>query len=69
VVRDPAVHRAILCEVRDAAGGLGLAMVRLTASPLIGPAGNREFLGEFRRKGTPVDEERIAAVVGEGAQP
>lgn len=66
VVRDPAVHREVLREVRDAAETLGLGMMRLTASPLLGPAGNREFLAEFRRCGTAVDDERIAAVVGEG---
>ena len=66
VVRDPAIHRAILREVRDASSELGLAMVALTASPLLGPAGNREFLAEFRTTGTPVGDERIDAVVGEG---
>ncbi|MDE2482632.1 MAG: TlyA family RNA methyltransferase [bacterium] len=66
VVRDPAVHRAILREVRDAARELGLAMIALTASPLLGPAGNREFLGEFVPHGVPLDDERIDAVVGEG---
>ncbi len=65
VVRDPAVHRAILREVRDAAAELGLAMTTLVASPLLGPAGNREFLGEFQTQGTPITDERIDAVVGE----
>lgn len=65
VVRDPAVHRAVLGEVRDAASTLGLAGVGLVASPLLGPAGNREFLMEFRRSGIPVDDARIDAVVGE----
>jgi 23S rRNA (cytidine1920-2'-O)/16S rRNA (cytidine1409-2'-O)-methyltransferase len=66
VVRDPAVHRQILREVRDGARELGLAMVALTASPLLGPAGNREFLGDFRFEGDAVGDERIDAVVGEG---
>lgn len=66
VVRDPAVHRDILKEVRDAASDLGLVLVGLTASPLLGPAGNREFLGDFRTSGNGIGEERIAAVVGEG---
>jgi len=66
VVRDPNVHRAVLREVRDAAGELGLPIVAVTASPLWGPAGNREFLAELRRHGAPVDDERIDAVVGEG---
>lgn len=66
VVRDPAVHRDVLREVRDAASDLGLAMVAVTSSPLLGPAGNREFLADFRVGGDAVDDERIAAVVGEG---
>ncbi len=67
VVRDPAVHRAILREVRDAAVELGLAMVALVASPLLGPAGNREFLAEFVPCGVAIPDERIDAVVGEGS--
>lgn len=66
VVRDPAVHRAVLREVRDAASALGLHAVALAASPLLGPAGNREFLMEFRREGTVIDDARIDEVVGEG---
>ncbi len=67
VVRDPAVHRDVLREVREAALGLGLGMVALTESPLLGPAGNREFLGDFRADGVPVDDKRIDEVVGEAA--
>ncbi|MHB8147905.1 MAG: TlyA family RNA methyltransferase [Vulcanimicrobiaceae bacterium] len=65
VVRDPQVHRAVLREVRDAAVALGLAPVNLVASPLLGPAGNREFLMEVRRHGIAFDDERIERVVGE----
>ncbi len=43
VVRDAAVHRAILHEVRDAVRSLGLAIVQLVASGLRGPSGNVEF--------------------------
>jgi 23S rRNA (cytidine1920-2'-O)/16S rRNA (cytidine1409-2'-O)-methyltransferase len=67
VVRDPQVHRAVIREVRDAAHMLGLATVALVASPLLGPAGNREFLIELRRSGTPIADERIDQVVGEGS--
>ena len=66
VVRDPAVHRAVLREVRDGAAALGLPMAALIASPLLGPAGNREFLAELRAGATPIDDERIDRVVGEG---
>jgi 23S rRNA (cytidine1920-2'-O)/16S rRNA (cytidine1409-2'-O)-methyltransferase len=60
------VHRAVLREVRDAAGTLGLPIAALIASPLLGPAGNREFLAELRAGAAPIDDERIDRVVGEG---
>jgi 23S rRNA (cytidine1920-2'-O)/16S rRNA (cytidine1409-2'-O)-methyltransferase len=66
VVRDPQVHRAVLHEVRDAAALSGLLVTSLIASPLRGPAGNREFLIELRREGTPIADERIDRIVGEG---
>jgi 23S rRNA (cytidine1920-2'-O)/16S rRNA (cytidine1409-2'-O)-methyltransferase len=66
VVRDPQVHRAVLREVRDAAAELGLAAVDVTGSPLLGPAGNREFLMRLRWDGRPLDDAKIDAVVGEG---
>lgn len=67
VVRDAAVHRQILVEVSDAALALGLVPVALVASALRGPAGNREFLMELRREGTPLPARRIAEVVAEGS--
>lgn len=66
VVRDPAVHRAVLREVRDAMASLGLAAVDVTGSPLLGPAGNREFLIRLRWDGTPVTDAKIDEVVDEG---
>ncbi len=45
VVRDPAIHRRVLEEVVRAAADLGLTLRGLMVSPLLGPAGNREFLG------------------------
>jgi 23S rRNA (cytidine1920-2'-O)/16S rRNA (cytidine1409-2'-O)-methyltransferase len=65
VVRDPHVHRAVLREVRDAMTGLGLHAVALTPSPLLGPAGNREFLMRIRRDGTVLDDAAVDAVVDE----
>jgi 23S rRNA (cytidine1920-2'-O)/16S rRNA (cytidine1409-2'-O)-methyltransferase len=44
VVRDPVVHRRVLREVARTAAGLGLGTRAVIASPIQGPAGNREFL-------------------------
>lgn len=63
VVRDPEVHRAILREVRDAMEPLGLGVLALVASPLLGPAGNREFLMQIRAGDTLLDDAQIDAVV------
>ena len=43
VVRDPAVHRAVLERLAAAAASLALWPRDVVASPLRGPAGNREF--------------------------
>ena len=48
VVRDPALHRAVLERIAALAPGLGLATAGMTASPLLGPMGNREFLIHLR---------------------
>lgn len=44
VVRDPAVHREVLEGVAARAAALGLDVLDVVASPLLGPQGNREFL-------------------------
>jgi 23S rRNA (cytidine1920-2'-O)/16S rRNA (cytidine1409-2'-O)-methyltransferase len=44
VVRDPAVWRRCLDEVVEVATGLGWTAAGACASPLLGPAGNVEFL-------------------------
>jgi len=43
VVRDPAVHAAVLRRVIEHATALGLEPRGVVASPLLGPEGNREF--------------------------
>jgi 23S rRNA (cytidine1920-2'-O)/16S rRNA (cytidine1409-2'-O)-methyltransferase len=65
VVRDAETHRAVLREIRAAAIGLGLVPEALVASPLLGPAGNREFLMLLTRTGAPIEDARIDAVVDE----
>jgi 23S rRNA (cytidine1920-2'-O)/16S rRNA (cytidine1409-2'-O)-methyltransferase len=43
VVRDPLVHRAVVERIRAHATSLGLRVADEVESPLLGPAGNREF--------------------------
>jgi hypothetical protein len=44
---------------------LGLVVTDLVASPLLGPAGNREFLIRLRRAGVAIEDARIDLVVAE----
>jgi 23S rRNA (cytidine1920-2'-O)/16S rRNA (cytidine1409-2'-O)-methyltransferase len=44
VIRDPAVHRAIVEDILTTAVSLGYAVKGLLRSPLLGPKGNVEFL-------------------------
>ncbi|MFA5027395.1 MAG: TlyA family RNA methyltransferase [Candidatus Methylomirabilota bacterium] len=62
VVRDPAVHREVLERVAAVADGLGLSLRGLTASPLLGPMGNREFLVHLGRDAGVADP--AAAIAG-----
>jgi 23S rRNA (cytidine1920-2'-O)/16S rRNA (cytidine1409-2'-O)-methyltransferase len=63
VVRDPAVHRAILGEVATAVEALGAVPVAVMRSPLRGPAGNVEFFVLIRRHGERVAEALLDEVV------
>jgi 23S rRNA (cytidine1920-2'-O)/16S rRNA (cytidine1409-2'-O)-methyltransferase len=65
VVRDPAVHAAILREVRAALEALGVHVIEACASPLRGPAGNVEFFYRIARDGAPVGDARLDALVAE----
>jgi 23S rRNA (cytidine1920-2'-O)/16S rRNA (cytidine1409-2'-O)-methyltransferase len=45
VISDPSVHERVLRELREFVGGqAGLRWREVTESPLLGPAGNQEFL-------------------------
>lgn len=70
VVRDAAVHRAVLQRVIQEAELSGLVVLDLTWSPVTGPEGNIEFFVHFSRQGPamPDIEGRVAAVVKEGHQ-
>lgn len=47
VVRDPGTHRRVLVEVLTAAEAHGFRTAGLVRSPLLGPAGNVEFLADM----------------------
>ncbi|MFO7691544.1 MAG: TlyA family RNA methyltransferase [Vicinamibacterales bacterium] len=49
LVKDPAVHEAVLARVTKSAASCGLVRVAMTPSPITGAAGNREFLLHLRR--------------------
>jgi 23S rRNA (cytidine1920-2'-O)/16S rRNA (cytidine1409-2'-O)-methyltransferase len=52
VIRDPRVHERVLSELAQFVAGLGgLRWVGTTPSPVLGPAGNREFLVLLERLG------------------
>lgn len=67
VVRDPAVHRAVLGRVVAASAGLGWRAAGLIPSPITGAQGNREFLLHLVRRPVAADpgalvEAALAAV-------
>jgi 23S rRNA (cytidine1920-2'-O)/16S rRNA (cytidine1409-2'-O)-methyltransferase len=49
LVKDPAIHEAVLARVTASAASVGLARVAMTPSPITGATGNREFLLHLRR--------------------
>jgi 23S rRNA (cytidine1920-2'-O)/16S rRNA (cytidine1409-2'-O)-methyltransferase len=48
VVRDPALHAEVLTEMKAFASARGLAVDAVIDSPVLGPAGNREFFLALR---------------------
>ncbi len=72
VVRDAKVHRRVLREVLHFAAEQGLQPRGLVASPLTGPAGNREFLAWLGGDGPEIDvaatiEHALAVAANTGA--
>ena len=60
VVRDPALRRAALALVAEAAGSLGLAVRGIASSGLAGPKGNRESFLWCSREGESLDDVEAA---------
>jgi len=50
VVRDPSVHERVVREIAEEFERLGFAVLGSVPSPILGPAGNREFLVAARRE-------------------
>jgi 23S rRNA (cytidine1920-2'-O)/16S rRNA (cytidine1409-2'-O)-methyltransferase len=63
VVRDPAIHRAVLRSVLSYAAELGLTPRGLVRSPITGPAGNIEFLAWLQAGGVAIDLEHALQTV------
>ena len=63
IVREPAVHDAVLTDVTGALAAHGLGVVALAVSPLRGADGNVEFFARARRGTATVDGSEIARVV------
>lgn len=63
VVRDPSIHRQVLTRLLEWSVNHDWSMAAVTPSPLLGPAGNREFLVLLLRSGPSVSEQAIARVV------
>ena len=52
VITDPTVHQRVLTELNEFVAALtGLRWVEVTESPLLGPAGNKEFLVLIEKAG------------------
>jgi len=63
IVREPAVHEAVLTEVTAALASHGLGVAALAVSPLRGADGNVEFFARARPGSATVDQAEIARVV------
>ncbi len=59
VIRDPAVHKAILLDVLEYAQAHGFGLRGLLRSPVLGPKGNVEFLAWLELGGEPGDVKAV----------
>jgi 23S rRNA (cytidine1920-2'-O)/16S rRNA (cytidine1409-2'-O)-methyltransferase len=49
VVRDPALHQKVLERISKFGREIGLSVLGVTESPILGPRGNKEFFIHFRK--------------------
>jgi 23S rRNA (cytidine1920-2'-O)/16S rRNA (cytidine1409-2'-O)-methyltransferase len=67
VIRNPAVHRQMLTELRDWSCRQPRRITDLTVSPIKGSAGNVEFLSRWSMNGEPAGDEAIEHALAEAA--
>jgi len=63
VVRDPHLHAQAVLSVAETATEHGWGIAGMTPSPLLGPAGNREFFLWLRTDATPIDPDAVNEMV------
>lgn len=66
VVRDPVQHRAVLTRLASVAAARQLRVLGITASPLLGPMGNREFLMHLASEGVQAE---VPVLIAQAVQP
>jgi 23S rRNA (cytidine1920-2'-O)/16S rRNA (cytidine1409-2'-O)-methyltransferase len=54
VVRNPEVHKKVVEEIKEFCMGVGLSVIGVCESPLLGPKGNREFFIYLSKQGAVV---------------
>ncbi|MEN8114610.1 MAG: SAM-dependent methyltransferase, partial [Actinomycetota bacterium] len=69
IVRDPEIHALAIEQAANALDATGIGVIRVTASPIKGAEGNREFLIHGRRTARTTDAGTVRAVVAEEAKP
>ncbi len=68
VVRDVAVHEAVICKVLGIANNLGFLSLGLTFSPVKGPEGNIEYLLYLKKtQGESAVDDEMAKAIAEGS--
>jgi 23S rRNA (cytidine1920-2'-O)/16S rRNA (cytidine1409-2'-O)-methyltransferase len=50
VVREPALHRKVIDRIAQYSRGIGLNVLGVVESPLLGPKGNKEFFIHLRKE-------------------
>lgn len=68
VVRDPALRKAAVKDVADAAYDMGLGCSGVVASSLPGPSGNVEYFLWLRRGSEEISESALELAISEGPQ-